>query len=147
MRLEVLKNVEYATALKQALTERRAGTIDGPTDTQLGILCHNIAAWGIADMLAGGHLQREHVRDEDFRSEITLQVVRKIDSVSLDREPKEILVYLYRVARNAVHDYTKKMGRAKRQHVDVDLERVTMESDFYGNPVGRPVYDNDVNEI
>ena len=37
MNLTILRNEEYATALKEALTMRRNGTIDRATDDQLPI--------------------------------------------------------------------------------------------------------------
>ena len=108
MELSILRNEEYAAALKSALAMRREGTIDRDTDNQLGLFAFNIAQWAIAQSVVKGQLWRSFSCDPDFNSDVLCVVVAYLDRVNLDREPKEILVYLYRVARSAIRDLVKK---------------------------------------
>lgn len=132
MKLTVLRNEEYATALKEALKMRRDGTIDRATDDQLGLFAYNIAQWAIAASVQKGQLWRSFSSDTDFQSDVLLTVVSYLDKVDLDRQPKEILVYLYRVARSAIRDLVDKATAAKRQHEECDIEGITLTTNFYG---------------
>ena len=145
MELSILRNEEYASALKSALTMRREGTIDRDTDNQLGLFAFNIAQWAIAQSVVKGQLWRSFSRDPDFNSDVLCTVVSYLDRVNLDREPKEILVYLYRVARSAIRDLVKKATAGKRQHEECDIDRATVATDFYGRISG-PAFDNDIKE-
>lgn len=142
MGLTKLNNVEYANALKEALIMRRNGTIPPQIDNQLGIMSYNIANWAICEALKDKTLFPEHVDGSpDFRSEITAKVCLYLDRVNLDREPKEILVYLKRVASSSIRDFIKRINRAKRKHEDVPLEDADLEADFYGRCTGQQIMD------
>lgn len=145
MELSILRNEEYASALKSALTMRRDGTIDRDTDNQLGLFAFNIAQWAIAQSVVKGQLWRSFSRDPDFNSDVLCAVVSYLDRVNLDREPKEILVYLYRVARSSIRDLVKKATAGKRQHEECDIESATVSTDFYGRICGT-AFDNDIKE-
>ena len=145
MKLEILRNVEYAVALKDALALRRNGIIDSEMNDQIGIFCWNIAQWAIAQSVVKGQLWRSFSRDPDFNSDVLCAVVSYLDRVNLDREPKEILVYLYRVARSSIRDLVKKATAGKRQHEECDIESATVSTDFYGRICGT-AFDNDIKE-
>ena len=145
MELSILRNEEYASALKSALTMRREGTIDRDTDNQLGLFAFNIAQWAIAQSVVKGQLWRSFSRDPDFNSDVLCAVVSYFDRVNLDRAPKEIIVYLYRVARSAIRDLVKKATAGKRQHEECEIESATLSTDFYGRIRGT-AFDNDIKE-
>lgn len=130
-----LVNTDYADALKEALVMRRNGTIDAPTDDQLGVFAYNIAMWAIADHVNAGRLPETYRNDADFRGDVLAMFLGKIDTVDLDRQPKEIIKYLYSCAFTSAKDLRKRDTRGKRKHEDVDLECATLVSDFYGNPM------------
>ena len=136
MELSILRNKEYATALKEALKMRREGTIDRATDDQLGLFAYNIAQWAMASSVQKGKLWRTFSQDPDFQSDVTMGVIAYLDKVNLDREPKEILVYLYRVALSTIRDLIDKANAAKRLHEECDIEEMTLTCDFYGRPDG-----------
>lgn len=136
MKLTILRNEEYATALKEALKMRREGTIDRATDDQLGLFAYNIAQWAIAASVQKKQLYRSMSGDIDFQSDVLAVVVSYLDKVDLDRQPKEILVYLYRVARSAIRDLVDKATAGKRQHEEVDFDGYVLTTDFYGRPNG-----------
>ena len=136
MKLEQFKGEEYAGALKQALTMRRDGTITRAMDDQLGLMAYNIALWAIRNDVKKGLTWPAQAEDPDFQGEIVTGVCSKLDSVSLEKDPPQILLYLYQVARHAIMDFQKRMKRAKRQHEDVDITSVILVSDFYGRPAG-----------
>lgn len=142
MKLTILRNEEYATALKEALKMRREGTIDRATDDQLGLFAYNIAQWAIAASVQKGQLWRSFSSDTDFQSDVLLTVVSYLDKVDIDRAPKEILVYLYRVARSSIRDLVDKATAGKRQHEECDIEGITLSSDFYGRSNGT-AFDDD----
>lgn len=145
MELSILRNEEYAEALKSALIMRRERTIDRDTDNQLGLFAFNIAQWAIAQSVVKGQLWRSFSGDPDFNSDVLCAVVSYFDRVNLDREPKEIIVYLYRVARSAIRDLVKKATAGKRQHEECEIESATVATDFYGRICG-PAFDNDIKE-
>lgn len=126
---------EYASALKQALVLRRNNMIDPATDEQLGLIACSITNWSLHDSVKKGKLWHSHLDDVDFVSECVCAVVSYFDKVSLDREPKEILMYLKRVAQSKARDQVMAMNTLKRQHEDVDLEHATIEADIYGNRI------------
>lgn len=135
MQIQNLVDTEYATALKEALVMRRDGTIDRATDDQLGTFAYNIAMWAINTRIKAGKLPESYRADTDFRSDVLAAFLGKLDTVSLEREPKEIIKYLYLCASTAAKDLRKRDTREKRKHEDVDLECATLVTDFYGNPV------------
>lgn len=126
------QRTEYATALKEALIMRRDGTITYDVDEQLGLIAYSIANWAICDALRRNKLWHSTADDTDFRSEVMSEVCRYFDRVSLDRQPKEILVYLKNVGYHAITDYLKRIRCQKRQHEDVDLSSALLTADFYG---------------
>lgn len=143
MKIHILRNVEYAEALKNAIELRRLGRITKSENDQLGIFLYNVAKWAIAHSVENGQLWRSFAKDYDFQMSITATVIAYADRVNLDREPKEILVYLYRVARSAIRDLVKKATAGKRQHEECDIDSATMATDFYGRICG-PAFDNDI---
>lgn len=136
MKLSILRNEEYATALKEAIKMRREGTIDSATDDQLGLFAYNIAQWAIATSVQKGQLWIAFSQDIDFQSDVLVKVVEYLDKVNLDREPKEILIYLYRVARSAIRDLVDKANTGKRKHEEACIDGVSITTDFYGRPNG-----------
>ena len=136
MNLSILKNVEYATALKEALKMRRDGTIDKATDAQLGLFAYNITQWAIATSVQKNQLWCSFSQDTDFQGDVLVKVVEYLDKVDLGREPKEIIVYLYRVARSRIRDLVDKANTGKRKHDEVLLDNASITTDFYGRPNG-----------
>lgn len=141
LNIEILKDTEYAEALKEALKLRRDGTITSELDDQLGIMAHSIAQWAIASAVKAGKLWRTWSTDVDFQANVLFGVVKKLDSVDLDREPKEIIMYLYRVGRSAIKDQLHYAGAAKRQHEEISLDGIVQTANFYGEPTGGIAYE------
>lgn len=133
MKIPILRNVEYAEALKDAIELRRLGRITKSGNDQLGIFLYNVAKWAIAHSVENGQLWRSFAKDYDFQMSITATVIAYADRVDLDRKPKEILVYLFRVARSAIRDMVKKANTRKRQHDECGLIDSDITADFYGN--------------
>lgn len=124
---------EYADALKEALIARKAGTIDAATDNQLGLFLQNVSRWAIASQVKAGKLWRTVSQDEDFQADVLMHVCSKLDQLELDREPKEIIVYLKTAAQNKCRNYVRDMSRQKRQHDDVELIECDKATDIFGN--------------
>lgn len=130
------RNNDYSEALKAALVLRRAGTIPPQVDYQLGLIARSLAEWAIGEAIIEHKLWHELGEDEDFKSNVITAIISYFDKVSLDREPKEILVYLKRVGRSSINDQIDYMNAKKRQHEDVQLDGAIIYSDFYGEPDG-----------
>ena len=143
MKIQILRNVEYAEALKKAIELRRLGRITKSENDQLGIFLYNVAKWAIAHSIENGKLWFSFAKDYDFQMSITATVIDYADRVDLDRKPKEILVYLFRVARSAIRDMVKKATAGKRQHEECEIESATLSTDFYGRICGL-AFDNDI---
>lgn len=126
---------EYAGALKDALILRRNGSASPSTDELLGKIAQSIASWALHDDVNKGRLWHEHLDDVDFVAECVLSVVMYYDKVSLEREAKEILVYLKKVASSKARDMVMSANTLKRKHEEVDLEGATLEADLYGNRI------------
>lgn len=133
MKIPILRNVEYAEALKDAIELRRLGRITKSENDQLGIFLYNVAKWAIAHSVENGQLWCSFAKDYDFQMSITATVIAYADRVDLDRKPKEILVYLFRVARSAIRDVVKKANTRKRRHDECGLFDSDITADFYGN--------------
>lgn len=134
---------DYADALKEALALRREGTASRAVDDQIGIMAHSIAQWSISVALSQRKLWKELAHDPDFQSEVLLGILRKLDTVSLDREPKEIVKYLYMVGRSAIKDKLHYNGASKRSGITVPLDGITRTANFYGDWDGHVQYDMD----
>lgn len=142
--LKVLSNVEYADALKEALVKRSAGQIGRSEDDVLGIFLYNISRWGVSDCIKSKLLPVERMGDTDLIGEVLVALLSKLPKADLTKTPKEIIVYLFRVARSAARDIRAKETAIKRQHEDVDLESAVLTSDFYGRRIQNQVgFDND----
>lgn len=126
---------DYADALKEAIIMRRAGSITPDIDNQLGHICHSITQWCIGTRVLRGQLYRTHASDEDFQSDILLKVVEGLDKVNVDRKPKEIIVYLYRIAYTAINDKLDKLNAKKRVHEEWSLLDSDIYTDFYGENI------------
>jgi hypothetical protein len=137
--LKNLTGTEYAERLKEAIVSRRAGNISPKLDVELGNMCNSIAQWAISKAVTSGKLWRTFSQDPDFQGEIIMEVVEYCDKVDLSREPKEILVYLNRVARSAIRDQIHKANALKRQHEEVDMLGMVPTVDFYGQGTGAVV--------
>lgn len=142
--LKVLSNVEYADALKEALVKRSSGQIGRSEDDVLGIFLYNISRWGVSDCIRSKLLPAERMGDTDLIGEVLVALLSKLPKADLTKTPKEIIVYLFRVARSAARDIRAKETAIKRQHEDVDLESAVLTSDFYGRRINNQVaFDND----
>lgn len=149
MELKNLIDTEYAEALKYALTQRRAGTIDRALDDQLGNIAYSISSWAIADEVRHGRLWRTHAADADFRSHVIMRVVMAYDKVDVDRAPKEILKYIYRCAVNkGIRSQLESLNCLKRKHEDVPYDEcIGGETNLYGDMITPPEFnDNDNNQ-
>ena len=135
--MELSKRIsyEYAEALKSAIVMRRNGTINAATDTELGHICNSIAEWATADMVRKGKLWRTFSQDEDFMAHVRLYVVRSIDKVDIEKQPKQMLVYMKNCGTNAINHFIRDANRKKRQHEDVAIFDVEMKADFYGRRI------------
>lgn len=127
---------DYAEALKEALKMKRDGNIPPIIDNELGHLLYSVSQWGIAEEVSRGRLWRTLSQDVDFQSDILCSLVVSSGKVDLDRNPKEILVYLKQSVKNAIGMKIRYLNRHKRKHEDVTLEGVVETSDFYGNRTG-----------
>ena len=134
--VRLLDNREYASALREALRLRKAGTITPPIDEQLGLFIYNIANCEISSMILKKTLYREQAHDPDFLSDVVTGVAKYIDRVNTDMDPPAIFAYLRMAAHNAITDIQKKMSRGKRQHEDVEIGSVKLVANFYGEATG-----------
>lgn len=142
--LKVLSNVEYADALKEALVKRSAGQIGKAEDDVLGIFLYNISRWGVSDCIKHKLLPAERMGDTDLIGDVLVSLLSKLPKADLTKTPKEIIVYLFRVARSAARDIRAKETAIKRKHEDVDLDSAVLTSDFYGRRIHNQVgFDND----
>lgn len=142
--LKVLSNVEYADALKEALVKRSSGQIGRAEDDVLGIFLYNISRWGVSDCIKSKLLPAERMGDTDLIGEVLVALLSKLPKADLTKTPKEIIVYLFRVARSAARDIRAKETAIKRQHEDVELSSAVLTSDFYGRRINNQVaFDND----
>lgn len=130
--LDNLTGKEYAPQLKIVLVARKDGNITAKQEHDLGIYANSITQWAIASEVTAGKLYRTQSQDPDFQCDILAEVIKYMDRVDLSREPKEILIYLYRVARHATMDWTRAKNAAKRAHEEVDFADMVATSNFYG---------------
>lgn len=137
--IKVLKNSEYAGALKTALELRKAGKLPAAAEEQLGIMVQNIARWAIGTGVSKGKLWRTVADDEDFRAHVVMRVCMKLDRVDVTREPKEIISYLYRVAvTDGISGWLDMAGAKKRQADIVSMYDEAVQVDFNGSPCRGP---------
>lgn len=126
----------YADALKEALELKRNGTIPAAIDDELGHILYSISQWSIATYVTGGKLWRTWSQDPDFQADILCSIVAYSNKVNLERRPKEILTYLYKIGRSAIRDKIMAANALKRQHEEQSLNGIIEESDFYGERTG-----------
>lgn len=132
MELKNLEGTSYAEPLKQALIDRRDGRATPETDTALGNMAFSIAQWAIGTAVRKGKLYRTFSQDPDFQGDILAEVVEYMDRVDCGREPKEILVYLYNVARHCINDRIHYFNAGKRQHEEVPFGSMVATANLYG---------------
>lgn len=134
--MQLLRNREYASALREALRMRKDGIITPPIDEQLGLFIYNIANCEISSMIVKKKLYRDQANDPDFLSDVVAGVTKYIDRVNVEMDPPAIFAYLRMAAHNAITDIQKKMARGKRQHEDVELGSLKLVANFYGEATG-----------
>ncbi|MBO7471014.1 MAG: hypothetical protein J6T78_04020 [Bacteroidaceae bacterium] len=134
--VEILNNVEYATALKEAIILRQKGTIPRDIDDMLGVFANSITHWVIVDAVKNGRLWLEHSNDEDFQCNVRLGILKQLDKVDTNRQPKEIIKYLFRVGTSAIRDQLLYLNRDKRKHEEIEIESAIVTTDIYGNRQG-----------
>lgn len=134
--MQLLRNREYASALREALRMRKDGSITPPIDEQLGLFIYNIANCEISSMIVKRKLFRDQANDPDFLSDVVAGVTKYIDRVNVEMDPPAIFAYLRMAAHNAITDIQKKMSRGKRQHEDVELGSLNLVANFYGEATG-----------
>lgn len=132
MELKNLEGTSYAEPLKAALIARRDGTATAQTDTDLGNIAFSIAQWAIGTAVRKGKLYRTFSQDPDFQGDIVAEVVEYMDLVDCERAPKEILVYLYNVARHCIKDRIRYFNADKRQHDEVPFGSMVATANIYG---------------
>lgn len=143
MELKVLKNVEYAGALLEAIGARQAGTITPAQEDALGLYCYNVAQWALADWRTSKEyrgVMTEHLaelpenptRDHDFASDVMLAVLSHVDSVNTSLPPEAAVSYLKSCATSAIRDLVKKARREKRQRTEVPIDYLVIGADFWG---------------
>lgn len=145
--VQLLRNREYASALREALRMRKAGTITPAIDEQLGLFIYNIANCEISSMIVKKKLFRDQANDPDFLSDVVAGVAKYIDRVNTDMDPPAIFAYLRMAAHNAITDIQKKMSRGKRQHEDVELGDAKLVANFYGEATGTMAWSSDLDDI
>lgn len=131
-----LHGEEYSEALREALRLRRNRTITPAIDDALGNILYSISQWAIADSVKAGRLWRTMSQNEDFQADVLVAVVSYCDQVDLNRQPKEILTYLYKVANSRIRDLIIRSNRKKHKHEDVPIDFAVEIADFYGNRAG-----------
>lgn len=143
MELKVLKNVEYAGALVEAIAARQAGTITPAQEDALGLYCYNVAQWALAEWRTSkayrgvmteklADLPENPTRDHDFASDVMLAVLAHVDSVDTGAAPEAAISYLKACASSAIRDLVKKARREKRQRTEVSLDCLVIGADFWG---------------
>lgn len=137
------RTFEYATALKEALVLRRTKHITPQLDDMLGVIAISLTKWSLIDKVSAGALTTNHLDDPDFFAQCVCSVVSYFDKVDLDRQPKEILLYLKSVAASSARDQVLKENTAKRKHDECDADGVIQLADFYGEPTGDLGFDYD----
>ena len=129
---------DYAPALKEAIRRRREHTLDFESEAQLGRMCINIAMWAMTSAYNKGKLWTELAFSQDFRADIVLGVVSGLDKVDIEREPKEVLIYLFNVGRTTINDRIKNMSAKKRTADIVPIDDVpNIETDFYSITINK----------
>ena len=123
---------DYGASLREALLLRRKGDIDPVTDELLGNIAYNIVRWAVIELVRQGRLDTVHSNDRDFLAQCVLMVVTYYDRVNLDMDPPGIVVYLKKVAQSAARAQLNAETCPMRKHENVDLESVTLTTDFYG---------------
>ena len=134
--VEILNNVEYATALKEAIILRQKKTIPPEIDNMLGVFANSITHWVVVDAVKHGKLWREQSNDEDFQCNVRLAILKQLDKVDTSRQPKEIIKYLFRTGSSAIRDQLLYLNRDKRKHEEIDIESAIVTTDIYGNRQG-----------
>lgn len=138
---------EYAQALKEALVIRRTGSLSHDLDDMLGVIAVSITKWSLLDKVKSGSMTTAQLDDYDFFSTCVCSVVTYYDKVDLSRRPKEILIYLKRVAASAARDQILKENTAKRKHDECDAEGIIQTADIFGNSLGTLAYDYDTPKL
>ena len=122
----------YADTLRDALLMRRKGTLDTESDRILGHIAYNIVKWALIELVRNGSLDTFHSNDRDFIAQCVLMVVTYYDRVNLSMDPPGLVVYLKKVAQSSAREQLRAATCPMRNHEDVDLDSVTLTSDFYG---------------
>lgn len=132
MTMKMVEMRNYAGTLRDALILRRNGTLDMESDRLLGHIAYNIVKWALIELVRKGSLDTVHSNDRDFLAQCVLMVVTYYDRVNLDMDPPGLVVYLKKVAQSAARAQLNAETCPMRKHENVDLESVTLTTDFYG---------------
>ena len=116
-------------------------------DDMLGVIAVSITKWSLLDKIKAGTMTTEQLDDYDFFSQCVCAVVTYYDKVDLAKRPKEILIYLKKVAASAARDQILKANTAKRKHEECDAEGVIQTADIFGNSLGTLAYDYDTPKL
>lgn len=120
---------DHANALKYAIMLRRNDMIDRAMDDMLGRILYNIARWAVAER---DILWRQK---PDVISDVAVKVIMAVDRVDLGKSAPQILGYLRSTAKNAHTNILEASKCAKRSGELVDVESVSIATDFRGQRI------------
>lgn len=128
-------------AVKEAIVLRRNGSISKELDDLLAYLVTSITKWALVEKVQARKITKQDLDDYDFFSTCILAVLMYIDKVDLNKDGKQIIKYLYKVAASAARDQVRARNAKKRRHVEVQQDEFTYTqvADFWGNPVRKRV--------
>ena len=108
--VEILNNVEYATALKEAIILRQKKTIPPEIDNMLGVFANSITHWVVVDAVKNGKLWREQSNDEDFCCNVRLAILKQLDKKEKGESSRKIEVNLeHKFSENSPDKFEKEL--------------------------------------
>ena len=120
---------DYSEALRLAIESRNEGSIDATMDDLLGRVLYNIARWSVADK------SRQSLGDEDLLGELQLHLLTRLPKVSTERSGKSIIKCLKVACDRKLIDMHREATRLKRTGFLMDIEDLTLATDFFGRRI------------
>lgn len=122
----------YAGELKEVLLAREAGRLTPEMDGRLAEMFCGIARWVVLKGQRDGKVPAKFATDPDFMSDVLAGIIAGANKADLAREPKEIIVYLYRCGVTTGNDIMKRSRRPKHAHEEERAPFANLVTDFYG---------------
>lgn len=123
---------DYAAELKQVLLDREAGRLTPEMDGRLAEMFCGIARWVVYKGQREGKVPAKFATDPDFMADVLAGIIAGANKADLTREPKEIIVYIYRCGVTTGNDIMKRTRRPKHAHEEEHAPFANLVTDFYG---------------